>query len=130
MPWYHNSVFFLTWVTKWYLHRYIEESARIIFVGVHSGNLLFSFLQILCVSVVIAGSVIQNYLDDFRSNDLTPVSETSASAGWLIFVGVIGIIYESIFILQRFLNIVIINNYFLYVIVVVSSLEIPVVMED
>ena len=46
---------------------------------------------------------------------------TTAAAGWLIFVGVIALFYELAIIVQRFVNIGIINNYITVFIIVVSS---------
>ncbi len=49
------------------------------------------------------------------------VGLTDSAGGWLIFMGIIIIIYEAVVIAQRFLNVVIINQNITIVIIIVSG---------
>ncbi len=74
-------------------------------------------MQILSLITIIAGAACQS-ANSLRDQTL-PFAETDSAAGWLIFVGVVGLIYEVVVILQRFLNLNIINNHALIFIIVV-----------
>ncbi len=73
-------------------------------------------MQILSLITIIAGAACQSA--NIPDSNL-PSTETDSAAGWLIFVGVVGLIYEVVVILQRFLNLNIINNHVLIFIIVV-----------
>lgn len=77
--------------------------------------------QVLTLIVIIAGSACQSALSSLGDLNGSSLDESTRSAcGWLIFVGVIALIYEALFIVLRFLNIGILNNHILWVLLIVS----------
>ena len=67
-----------------------------------------------------AGGGCQTSVGEFPVNFTELQGLTDSAGGWLIFVGVIILIYEAVFITQRFVNIKIINQHITIVIIVVS----------
>ena len=81
-------------------------------------------MQILFVICVISSGAVQGALDssiirEAQDDEGALRGRTDAAAGWLIFVSVVGIIYVIIFILQRFINVKLLNDHILIVLIVV-----------
>ena len=74
--------------------------------------------QILALIALIAGASAQSAVDGFTGDNL-PAS-TDAAGGWLIFVSFWVMLYQAIVILQRFLNIGIVNNAITIFLIIVS----------
>lgn len=72
--------------------------------------------------LVIAGAACQDALDPAAVfDDFNLDNSTRAACGWLIFVGVIALLYEALVIVLRFLNIGIVNYNIKLFLIVVSS---------
>ena len=67
-----------------------------------------------------AGGSCQSSVGEIPEGGVAIQALTSSAAGWLIFVAIVIIIYEAVFITQRFLNISVINNNITIVIIIVS----------
>ena len=69
-----------------------------------------------------AGGSCQSSVAEFPPDaPLRIIGLTDSAAGWLIFVAIVLIIYEIVVIIQRFLNVKIINQHILIVIIIVSA---------
>ena len=55
------------------------------------------------------------------NGSLEIIGLTDSAGGWLVFVGIVIIIYEAVVIAQRFLNVSIINEQISIVIIIVSG---------
>jgi uncharacterized membrane protein len=82
-------------------------------------------LQLLSLCLIISASVNQVALSDLpefsESTDPANIGLTRSAAGWLIFVGVIALLYELVVIILRFLNVGPIHNNMKLVAVVVGQ---------
>ena len=86
-------------------------------------------LILLIAAVATENSVDAEFIQENKDNERVknlgvdiPAGGTSAAAGWLIFLAIVLMPYEIIVILQRFINIKIINSNILIVIIVVSEI--------
>ena len=79
--------------------------------------------KVLSLTVIITAGVVQHEIRGFPESSNLPgfVGSTNAAAGWMIFVVVIAMLYEAVFIMQRFLNLGIINSHIKIAILVVSE---------
>lgn len=70
-----------------------------------------------------SGGGVQSAVDSFGDvgNNQMTLALTDAAGGWLIFMAFVIIVYEIFFIVQRFINIKIINDHIMIVIIVVSK---------
>lgn len=75
-------------------------------------------MQIVMLIVFIAASVAQD--ETINVTDANAVTTARAAAGWVIFVGVIAFIYESLFIVIRFLNFTFMTTYRQICLIIVS----------
>ena len=76
---------------------------------------VLSFIIMTCAAVA-SGAVndFEDYSDrDTNALDYNEAGDYRAAAGWLIFVGVMGILVEGLIILLRILNITVINQNFI-----------------
>jgi hypothetical protein len=59
----------------------------------------------VCIAVILIVFITSSFgANQSQGAGQTPIGAASAAAGWTIFIGIIGIIYEPIFIVFRFLN--------------------------
>ena len=83
------------------------------------------FLQVLCFIVMICAAVTLSAIADIEDAPRAEVdNKYKSAAGWLVFVSVMGMIYEPVVATLRFLNLEIFNQSTLFVIAgcVVSSI--------
>ena len=92
--------------------------------------MLVIFLQVLCFIIMICAAVTLSAIEDVEDQASVRYQDTDkyeSAAGWLVFVSVMGMIYEPLVILLRFLNLEIFNQKFIYFMIagcIVSSINI------
>ena len=86
------------------------------------------FLQVLCFIITICAAITLSAIEDVEDVIGIEVEDKyKSAAGWLVFVSVMGVIYEPFVVLLRFLNLEIFNQKFIYFMIagcIVSSINI------
>ena len=79
---------------------------------------VMSPIQLLAFILLIAGAVCQSAVVDNLEGNID--SSTRAAAGWLLFISIMCLIYEGLFVALRFLNIRLVNTNITIILIVVS----------
>ena len=89
------------------------------------------FLQVLCFIGMICAAVTLSAIEDVKdryeqgNSEYEDSDKYESAAGWLVFVSVMGMIYEPLVAVLRFLNLEIFNQKFIYFMIagcIVSSI--------
>lgn len=76
--------------------------------------------QVLGLLLIASGASCQASAGELPQGAIAIQALTASAGGWLMFIGFVMVIYEIIFIVQRFLNIGIINENITIVLLIVS----------
>ena len=81
---------------------------------------IMTHAQVLGLLMIAAGGSCQASASELPSDAVAIQPLTASAGGWLMFLGFVIVIYEIIFVVQRFLNVAIVNENITIVLLIVS----------